>query len=47
MKSIITINVPDADFQMVNKKPILPTDDELKANNRSHSAKLRVLRRVK
>lgn len=40
-------NVPEADFQMVNKKPILPTDEELKANNRSHSAKLRVLRRVK
>lgn len=33
-------------YQLVNKKVILPTDLELKENNRSHSAKLRVIERI-
>ncbi|MEG0238707.1 16S rRNA (cytosine(1402)-N(4))-methyltransferase RsmH [Anaerorhabdus sp.] len=35
------------EFKLINKKPILASDDELAINNRSHSAKLRVLERVK
>ena len=40
-------NIPEADYEMVTKKPILPSEEELENNHRSHSAKLRVLRRVK
>ena len=32
---------------LVNRKPILPSQEELEANNRSHSAKLRVARKVR
>lgn len=32
-------------FALVNKKPILPTDQELEDNHRAHSAKLRVIER--
>ena len=36
-----------ASFQLVNKKPILATQEELDENHRSHSAKLRVIQRIK
>lgn len=32
---------------LVSRKPILPSQEELEANNRSHSAKLRVARKVR
>ena len=31
---------------LVNRKPILPSQEELEANNRSHSAKLRVAKKT-
>ncbi|KXT75818.1 rRNA small subunit methyltransferase H [Streptococcus sp. DD12] len=34
-------------YRLVNRKPILPSASELAANNRAHSAKLRVIERVK
>ncbi|MCL0312424.1 16S rRNA (cytosine(1402)-N(4))-methyltransferase RsmH [Apilactobacillus sp. TMW 2.2459] len=34
-------------FKLVNKKPILPSQDELKNNHRAHSAKLRVIEKIK
>ncbi|MEG1638386.1 MAG: 16S rRNA (cytosine(1402)-N(4))-methyltransferase, partial [Erysipelotrichaceae bacterium] len=34
-------------FQLVNRKVILPGSEELEENNRSHSAKLRVIERRK
>lgn len=37
----------EADYRLVNRKPILPTKEELEVNNRAHSAKLRVLERMK
>ncbi|MFV0255766.1 MAG: 16S rRNA (cytosine(1402)-N(4))-methyltransferase RsmH [Erysipelotrichaceae bacterium] len=37
---------PKADFKLINKKPILANSAELEDNNRSHSAKLRVIERV-
>ncbi len=37
----------DAPYRLVTKKPILAGEAELKENNRSHSAKLRVIERVK
>ena len=37
--------IKEADYQLLNKKPILPSDDENEENNRSHSAKLRGIKR--
>ncbi len=36
-----------ASFQLINRKPILATQEELDENHRSHSAKLRVIERVR
>ncbi len=33
-------------IKIINKKPILPTEDEIKRNSRSKSAKLRVIERI-
>ncbi|GGE36763.1 ribosomal RNA small subunit methyltransferase H [Streptococcus himalayensis] len=33
-------------LELVNRKPILPSKEELEANNRAHSAKLRVAKKV-
>ena len=33
-------------LELVSRKPILPSEEELEANNRAHSAKLRVARKV-
>ena len=33
-------------MELVSRKPILPSKEELEANNRSHSAKLRVARKI-
>lgn len=35
-----------AKIKIVNKKPILATEEEIKENSRSHSAKLRIIERV-
>ena len=34
-------------FKLINKKPIIATEEELNENHRAHSAKLRVIERVK
>lgn len=34
-------------FELVSRKPILPSLEELEANNRAHSAKLRVARKIR
>ena len=42
-------NIPDKYkplIKLVNKKPILPSDEELKENSRSKSAKLRIVERI-
>ena len=33
--------------KLITRKPIEPTKEELEANNRSHSAKLRVIEKIK
>lgn len=38
-------DLPISEYELVNKKAILATDEELDENHRSHSAKLRVLKR--
>ena len=43
------IDIPDEykpKIKIINKKPILPTDDEINENSRSHSAKLRIVERI-
>ncbi|GAY74060.1 16S rRNA (cytosine(1402)-N(4))-methyltransferase RsmH [Lentilactobacillus kosonis] len=34
-------------FKLITRKPILPSDEEQEANHRSHSAKLRVIEKIK
>ena len=35
----------EVEYELVNSKVILPTEEELKVNNRSHSAKMRIIER--
>ncbi|MCF0110597.1 MAG: 16S rRNA (cytosine(1402)-N(4))-methyltransferase RsmH [Erysipelotrichaceae bacterium] len=37
--------IPQPEYELISKKPILPTEKELEENTRSHSAKLRVIRK--
>ena len=49
-----TLDIPDgvpmiiteeAPFELITRKPMLPSEEEIKENNRAHSAKMRVIRR--
>lgn len=42
---ILPKDMPQADYRLITKKPILPAEEEEKNNKRSHSAKLRVVER--
>ena len=53
-KEASTIDIPEglpiviteeAPFELITKKPILPSEEELIENNRAHSAKMRVIRK--
>lgn len=44
--AIICVCNHRAKVKMISKKAILPTDDELSVNKRSHSAKLRIIERI-
>ena len=35
----------EAPFELISRKPILPSEEDLNNNNRSHSAKMRILRK--
>ncbi len=35
------------DFKLINRKPILPGTQELAENHRAHSAKLRIIEKIK
>lgn len=39
--------IEDAPYKIINKKPIIANQQELEENNRSHSAKLRIIERVR
>ncbi|MBP3853681.1 MAG: 16S rRNA (cytosine(1402)-N(4))-methyltransferase RsmH [Erysipelotrichaceae bacterium] len=39
--------IESLEYQLINKKPIKPTQDELDHNNRAHSAKLRGIERIR
>ena len=49
-----TLDIPDglpiiikeeAPFELISRKPVLPSEEELNNNNRSHSAKMRILKK--
>ena len=42
----VNLNEKEVDFRLITKKPILPSEKELRENNRSHSAKLRILEKI-
>lgn len=44
---ILPEDMEEAPFKLINKKPILAGEDELLENNRSHSAKLRIIERIR
>ncbi len=44
---ILPSQIEEASYRCITKKPILASEEELAMNNRSHSAKLRVLERIK
>ncbi|SUN50562.1 S-adenosyl-methyltransferase MraW [Streptococcus dysgalactiae subsp. dysgalactiae] len=56
-KEVSTVDVPKGlpfipedmkpTFELVSRKPILPSQEELAANNRAHSAKLRVAKKIR
>lgn len=44
-KGVPVIIDQEAPYELITRKPIIPTDEELEYNNRAHSAKMRVIRR--
>ena len=56
-KEHVTLNLPkglpfvpegyEINYELINKNVVLPSDKELDENNRSHSAKLRGIRKIK
>lgn len=44
-KNVPMLNLPEADFSLLHKKVITPSEDELLVNNRAHSAKLRAIKK--
>lgn len=40
-------NEDDLKFKLLNKKPIIPTENEIEENNRAHSAKLRGIEKLR
>lgn len=44
-KNVPMLNLPEADFTLLHKKVITPTEEELLMNNRAHSAKLRAIKK--
>ena len=42
----VTSNDEEVEYTIINKKPILPSDEELSINRRSHSAKLRIIEKI-
>ena len=44
-KGLPVNNIDEAPYELVNKHPILPSEEELEYNNRAHSAKMRVIKK--
>lgn len=44
---LLPSEIEEAPYRLVNRKPIIASEEELEENNRSHSAKLRIIERVR
>ena len=44
---LLPSQMEQASYRLVNKKPIIANKEELEENNRSHSAKLRSIERIR
>ena len=42
----INLENDDKQFKLITRKPILPSEEELRVNNRAHSAKLRIIEKI-
>ena len=42
----VDVGNKEAEFKLITRKPILPSEEELAENNRSHSAKLRIIEKI-
>ena len=42
----ITLDEAKAEFKLITKHPIIASENELEKNNRSHSAKLRIIEKI-
>ena len=42
----VSLEEKEIEYKLITKKPILPSKEELEKNNRSHSAKLRIIERL-
>ncbi len=47
VKGLASLKDNEQEFELVNRKVITSTDEELQNNNRAHSAKLRIIKRIK
>ena len=46
VEDIDDIEEAKAEFKLITKHPIIASDNELENNNRSHSAKLRIIEKI-
>jgi 16S rRNA (cytosine1402-N4)-methyltransferase len=46
VKGLASLKDNEQEFELVNRKPIISTEQELIANNRAHSAKLRIIEKL-
>ena len=47
VKGLASLKDNEQEFELVNRKVITSTDEELQNNTRAHSAKLRIIKRIK
>lgn len=46
VKGLASLKDKEQEFRLVNRKPIISTEQEIKVNNRAHSAKLRIIEKI-
>ena len=46
VKGLASLKDIEQEFKLVNRKPIISSDQELESNNRAHSAKLRIIEKL-
>lgn len=46
VKGLANLNITEQKYQLVTRKPIISNEQEIMANNRAHSAKLRIIERL-